>query len=67
VVDSKGPTMSLGWQVLAAARTREEIERSPAGGQRVGETLDAMVHAAETTRAHMAQLVYLEFRQTIAR
>lgn len=23
VVDSRGPTMSLGWQVLAAARARE--------------------------------------------
>lgn len=23
VIDSKGPTMSLGWQVLAAARTRD--------------------------------------------
>jgi DegV family protein with EDD domain len=39
VVDSKGTTMSLGWQVLAAARTRE------AGGD-----AEAMVQAAEQVR-----------------
>jgi DegV family protein with EDD domain len=60
VVDSKGPTMSLGWQVLTAARTREEIERSQARVASVDETLDAMVRAAETARAHMAQLVYMD-------
>ncbi len=49
VVDSKGPTMSLGWQVLAAARARE------AGGG-----AEAMVAAAEDARSRMAQLVYME-------
>jgi DegV family protein with EDD domain len=39
VVDSKGTTMSLGWQVLAAARARE------AGGD-----AGAMIQAAEQTR-----------------
>lgn len=49
VVDSKGPSMSLGWQVLAAARARE------AGGG-----AEAMVAAAEDARSRMAQLVYME-------
>jgi DegV family protein with EDD domain len=49
VVDAKGPSMSLGWQVLAAARARE------AGGD-----ADAMVTAAEDARSRMAQLVYME-------
>ena len=49
VVDSKGPTMSLGWQVLAAARARE-----------VGDGAEAMVAAAEDARSRMAQLVYME-------
>lgn len=49
VVDSKGPSMSLGWQVLAAARTRE------AGGR-----AEDMVAAAEDARSRMAQLVYME-------
>jgi len=46
VIDSKGPSMSLGWQVLAAARARD-----------AGKDVDAVVKAAETARAHMAQLV----------
>lgn len=49
VVDSKGPTMSLGWQVLAAARVRDK-----------GGDAEAMVAAAEAARARMAQLVYME-------
>ncbi|MBN1246108.1 MAG: DegV family protein [Anaerolineae bacterium] len=60
VVDSKGPTMSLGWQVLAAARAREDLEISRSDHNAVDETLHAMVHAAGAARAHMAQLVYMD-------
>jgi DegV family protein with EDD domain len=49
VVDSRGPTMSLGWQVLAAARARQAGGGAP-----------AMVAAAEDARSRMAQLVYME-------
>ena len=49
VVDSKGPTMSIGWQVLAAARARE------AGGD-----AQAMVEAAERARRSMALWVSLD-------
>lgn len=49
VVDAKGPTMTVGWQVLAAARMRE------AGGDAV-----AMVAAAARARASMAQFVCLD-------
>jgi len=49
VVDAKGPTMSLGWQVLAAARARE------AGGD-----AEAMVAAAGKARASMVQFVYMD-------
>ncbi len=48
VIDSKGPSMSLGWQVLAAARTRD------AGGD-----VEAIVAAAKGARSRMAQLVYM--------
>lgn len=48
VIDSKGPTMSLGWQVLAAARTRD------AGGG-----VDAVIRAVEEARSHMVQLVFM--------
>jgi DegV family protein with EDD domain len=49
VVDAKGPTMSLGWQVLAAARARE------AGGD-----ARAMVEAAQRARRSMALWVSLD-------
>jgi DegV family protein with EDD domain len=49
VVDSKGPTMSLGWQVLAAARARE------AGGD-----AQAMIEAAAAVRERLALLVYMD-------
>jgi DegV family protein with EDD domain len=49
VVDAKGPTMSLGWQVLAAARVRE-----------VGGDARAMVEAAERARQSMALWVSLD-------
>jgi len=46
VVDSRGPTLSLGWQVLAAARARE------AAGE-----ISAMLTAVEKTRAGLVQFV----------
>ena len=49
VVDSKGPTMSLGWQVLAAARTRE------LGGNAV-----KMIEAATRVRKKLVQIVCLD-------
>ncbi|NLE45548.1 MAG: DegV family protein [Chloroflexi bacterium] len=48
-VDAKGPTMSVGWQVLAAARARE------AGGD-----AQAMLEAADRARKSMVQLVCLD-------
>src|SRR5512138_1657364 len=49
VIDSKGPTMSLGWQVLAAARARD-----------AGAGLDAIVECVAQVRANLMQLVYME-------
>jgi DegV family protein with EDD domain len=55
VVDSKGPTMSLGWQVLAAARARE-----------AGADLKSILGQVEQVRKRLIQLVgmdTLEFLQ----
>ena len=49
IVDSKGPTMTVGWQVLAAARARE------AGGD-----AQAMIAAADRARETMVQFVCLD-------
>ena len=49
VVDSKGPTMSVGWQVLAAARARE-----------AGADARGMIAAAEKARQSMVQWVSLD-------
>jgi DegV family protein with EDD domain len=49
VVDSKGPTMSLGWQVLAAARIRE-----------LGGTATKMIDAAAKVRDKLVQIVCLD-------
>jgi DegV family protein with EDD domain len=49
VVDSKGPTMSLGWQVLAAARIRE-----------LGGTATKMIDAAAKVRDRLVQIVCLD-------
>ncbi len=49
VIDSKGPTMSLGWQVLAAARARE-----------AGSAVDGMIAAAERVRQTLVQIVCLD-------
>ena len=48
IVDGKGPTMSLGWQVLAAARFRE-----------AGETLQSILQKTSDIRDSMVQLVML--------
>ena len=49
VVDAKGPTMTIGWQVLAAARARE------AGG-----SLDEMVLAVEEVRERLHYHIVLD-------
>ncbi|MFO8035453.1 MAG: DegV family protein [Anaerolineales bacterium] len=49
VIDSKGPTMSLGWQVLAAARTRD------AGGDE-----EEILAAADQVRQNLVQIVLLD-------
>jgi DegV family protein with EDD domain len=49
VVDSKGPTMSLGWQVLAAARARE-----------LGASVQDIVAAADKVRQRLVQIVCLD-------
>ncbi len=49
VVDSKGPTLSLGWQVLAAARIRE-----------MGGTAVKMIEAAARVRDKLVQIVCLD-------
>lgn len=49
VIDSKGPTMSLGWQTLAAARARE------AGADTAG-----IIAAADRVRQTVVQFVYLD-------
>ncbi len=56
VVDSKGPTMTLGWQVLAAARRRDE-----------GADLAAIVDHLSELRHNLVQMVgmqTLEYLQT---
>jgi DegV family protein with EDD domain len=49
VIDAKGPTMSLGWQTLAAARARD------AGADTAG-----IIAAAEGVRRTLVQFVYLD-------
>lgn len=49
VIDSKGPTMTLGWQVLAAARARDE-----------GATRDEIVERAAEVRNRLVQIVAME-------
>lgn len=49
VVDSKGPTMSLGWQVLAAARARDS-----------GADRSAILHQVEQVRNKLAQFVGMD-------
>ena len=49
VVDSKGPTMSLGWQVLAAARAREE-----------GMDIKGILNRINQVRERLVQYISLE-------
>lgn len=49
VIDSKGPTMTLGWQVLAAARARDE-----------GATVDEIIAHVANVRSKMVQIVGME-------
>ncbi|HMN61849.1 MAG TPA: DegV family protein [Anaerolinea sp.] len=49
VVDSKGPSMSLGWQVLAAAREREQ-----------GRPLAEILAKIEQVRRSMVQIVAMD-------
>jgi DegV family protein with EDD domain len=56
VVDSKGPTMSLGWQVLAAARARQQ-----------GGGAEDMIEAAARVRSRMVQVVCLDTLEYLQR
>lgn len=49
VVDSKGPTMTLGWQVLAAARARE-----------TGANVKSILEIIDQVRKRMVQFVALD-------
>ena len=49
VLDSKANSMSLGWQVLAAARAREN-----------GDDLQAMINAADKARSTMVFIISLD-------
>jgi DegV family protein with EDD domain len=49
VLDSRANSMSLGWQVLAAARAREE-----------GGDIQEMIRAAESARSTMAYIITLD-------
>jgi len=49
VIDSKGPTMSLGWQVLKAARARDE-----------GASLPEIISQVRVVREKLVQIVAME-------
>jgi len=49
VIDSKGPTMSLGWQVLKAARARD-----------AGASMDEVIEKVRTVRENLVQCVAME-------
>jgi len=49
VIDSKGPTMSLGWQVLAAARARD-----------AGAGIKEILNCVERVRSKLVQLVCMD-------
>jgi len=49
VIDSKGPTMTLGWQVLAAARARDE-----------GASREEIVARVAEVRSRLVQIVAME-------
>ncbi|MGD8244279.1 MAG: DegV family protein [Anaerolineae bacterium] len=56
VLDSKGTTMSLGWQVLAAARARQAASSSSTGTEQA----HAMIQAAEAVRDRVILYVSLD-------
>jgi DegV family protein with EDD domain len=56
MVDAKGPTMSLGWQVLAAARARE-----------AGATLEVILEQVNWVRERLVQLVAMESLEYLQR
>ena len=49
VIDAKGPTMSLGWQVLAAARARE-----------AGAEIQEILSSVEKVRSRLVQFVCMD-------
>jgi DegV family protein with EDD domain len=56
MVDSRGPTMSLGWQVLAAARARD-----------AGAGLQAILEEVRRVRENLAQFVAMESLEYLQR
>ncbi len=56
VIDAKGPTMSLGWQVLAAARARD-----------AGASVQEIVRRVEQVRSKLMQLVYMDSLEYLER
>jgi len=56
VVDSKGPTMTLGWQVLAAARARD-----------AGYDRNSILDIVATARSRMAQFVAMDTLEYLQR
>jgi DegV family protein with EDD domain len=49
VIDSKGPTMTLGWQVLAAVRSRDD-----------GAGMDEIINRVSEVRSRLVQMVAME-------
>ncbi len=56
VIDSRGPTMSLGWQVLAAARARQD-----------GASMQDIVHTVDRVRKELTLLVYMDSLEYLQR
>ncbi len=56
MVDGKGPTMSLGWQVLAAARARDQ-----------GASLDSILEIVSKVRERLVQLVAMSSLEYLQR
>jgi DegV family protein with EDD domain len=56
LVDSKGPSMSLGWQVLAAARSRD-----------AGDDIDTILERVSRVREKLAQLVAMDSLEYLQR
>lgn len=56
VIDSKGPTMTLGWQALAAARARDD-----------GATLPEIIDRVAKVRQNLVQVVAMETMEYLER